>query len=94
MVFELLGPNLVDRFNYCGRQFSLKKVLMLADQLIHRFQYIHYKGFIHKDMKPENLLMGDGTQGSKVHVTDIGRERFEAGIFSDRHSVPLASNPA
>ncbi|KAM3071101.1 serine/threonine protein kinase [Clarireedia jacksonii] len=72
MVFELLGPNLEDLFNYCGRQFSLRTVLMLADQLIRRFQYIHSKGFIHQDVKPENLLMGRGTRGNIVYITDTG----------------------
>ncbi|WEW61566.1 Casein kinase I isoform epsilon [Emydomyces testavorans] len=72
MVFELLGPNLEDLFNYCGRHFSLRTVLMLADQLIHRFQYIHSKGYIHQDVKPENLLMGRGKQGNIVYITDIG----------------------
>jgi serine/threonine protein kinase len=72
MAFELLGPSLEDLFNYCGRKFSLKTVLLLADQLIHRFQYIHSKGYIHRDVKPDNLLMGIGTRGNTVYTTDIG----------------------
>lgn len=72
MAFELLGPDLESLFNYCGRKFSLKTVLLLMDQLIQRFQYIHSKGYIHRDVKPDNLLMGDGKQGNTVYVTDIG----------------------
>ncbi|KAI1451821.1 kinase-like domain-containing protein [Annulohypoxylon moriforme] len=72
MAFELLGPSLENLFNYCGRKFSFKTVLLSADQLISRFQYIHSKGYIHRDVKPDNLLMGVGTQGNTVYMTDIG----------------------
>ena len=72
MVFDLLGPSLENLFNYCSRKFSLKTVLMLADQLICRLEYIHSHDIIHRDIKPENCLMGMGRQGNVVYVTDLG----------------------
>ena len=72
MVIDLLGPSLEDLFNYCERKLSLKTTVMLVYQLVERFKYIHNHTFVHRDIKPDNFLMGTKDKASVVYVVDYG----------------------
>ncbi|KAH0786865.1 Casein kinase I isoform delta-like protein [Histomonas meleagridis] len=72
LVMELLGKSLEELFVLCQRHFSLKTVLMLADQMISRIEYIHNKGYIHRDIKPDNFTIGLHSKSNEVHIIDFG----------------------
>ncbi|GMI83127.1 casein kinase 1 [Hibiscus trionum] len=72
LVIDLLGPSLEYLFNLCSRKLSLKSVLMLADQMIDRVEFFHSKAFLHRDIKPDNFLMGLGKHVNQVYIIDYG----------------------
>ncbi|CAF3331972.1 unnamed protein product [Rotaria socialis] len=72
LIMDLLGPSLEDLFNFCSRRFTMKTVLMLADQMIGRIEFVHNKNFIHRNIKPDDFLMGIGRHCNKVFLIDFG----------------------
>ncbi|XP_076946516.1 casein kinase 1-like protein 9 [Bidens hawaiensis] len=91
MVIDLLGPSLEDLFNYCNRKFSLKTVLMLADKLINRVEYMHARSFLHRDLKPDNFLMGLGCRANQVYIIDFGLAKKYRDLQTHRH-IPYREN--
>ncbi|CAK8564029.1 unnamed protein product [Lathyrus sativus] len=91
LVMDLLGSSLEELFNFCSQKLSLKTVLMLADQMISRVEFIHAKSFLHGDIKPDNFLMGLGKRANKVFAIDFGLAMKYRDISTHRH-IPYREN--
>ena len=87
MVMDLLGPSLEDLFNYCGRKFSLKTTLMLGIELLIRLEFIHHRNFIHRDIKPDNFVVGIGNRANVIYIIDFGLAKQYRDPF-DYHHIP------
>jgi hypothetical protein len=76
LTMDLLGPNLKDLFDLCHHKFTLKTVLLLADQLIPRIRYIHSRSLACDAGNPKNWAIGCGKYGNQVYLTNFSLARF------------------
>lgn len=91
MVMDLLGPSLKDLFYVCYQRFSVKTVMLLADQMLFRIQYLHSKGFVHRDIKPENFLVEWGRKANIVYLIDFGLAKRYRSAKTQEH-IAYADN--
>lgn len=71
MVINLLGDSL-QTLKERKERFSLKLVLQIGIQTINLLRMIHDKGLVHRDIKPDNFLLGLNNKKTQIYIIDFG----------------------
>ena len=58
--------------------------------MISRIEFIHSKNFLHRDIKPDNFLIGIGHKAGKVFIIDLGLSKRY--IIKDGSHIPYRDN--
>lgn len=90
IALELFGKSLDKLLAENGGKFSLKTVLMLADQMLSRLEVLHRYNIIHCDIKPSNFSMGLGPKSNQVILYDFGLSEMSQQNSKTIH--PFAGN--
>ena len=82
MVIQLLGESLQSIKNKRDC-FSLKLVLQIGIHIIELLKTIHEKGLVHRDIKPDNFLLGLDSESKRIFIIDFGF--CKSYLFDGKH---------
>ena len=71
LVMQLMDKSLEDII-HVRKMFSTKTTAMIGFQLIGILHFIHDKNIIHRDVKPDNCVMGSGELNENLYLIDFG----------------------
>ena len=73
LIMDRFGKDLQKIFQTGKKLFTDKVTYNLALKIIDVLEYIHSKGYVHNDIKAQNLLIGYGrTKENDVYLVDFG----------------------
>lgn len=85
MTINLLGESL-QSLKERKQTFSLKLVLQIGIQIINLLRMIHDKGLVHRDIKPDNFLLGLKNKSKSIYIIDFG---FCKTFLNDNKHIEL-----
>jgi len=71
LIMQLLGKSLEDILKEI-KTFSIKSICIIVIQLLNVLEYIHNRHIIHRDIKPDNFVMGLDDLSQFVYIIDFG----------------------
>lgn len=86
-LMDLLGPSL-DKFFKIENKLSLETSIFFGEQMIRRLEYLHSKNYIHRDIKPNNFLLGRYNRkfnDNKVYIIDFGLSKEYVDKKTKKH---------
>ena len=95
LMMQLLGKSLDKLFTDMKRHFSIKTVSMIGYQMVQRIEYVHSKGYIHRDIKPGNFLIGKNKENiigknkenEILYIIDFGLSKKYIDKATGKHVI-------
>ena len=85
LIMELLGKSIDKLFSDCKKQFTYKTIFQIGYQMIKRIEYVHSKGYIHRDIKPGNFVIGKGDKNKILYIIDFGLSKRYLDKNTNQH---------
>ncbi len=80
IVMEYLNGITLKEYITAHTSLTWKETVYFSEQLLRALQHAHDRGIIHRDMKPQNVML---LRSGKIKVTDFGIARFSrSGIHT------------
>lgn len=87
LVMDRLGASLKTLYSRCNRIFPTTTVCMITIQLLDRLETLHDCGWLHQDIKPENICVGVDTKKSILHLIDYGTSATYIDSLTKQHQI-------
>lgn len=82
LAMDLLGPNIEELRKANGGTFSIKCVCKMAIQMIERIEVLHDYGYVNREIKPVNFLVGRNENANTIYMCGMG----SCKRFKDEHT--------
>lgn len=83
---ELLGDSLSDIFERNEKRLDLGTVFKLGIDMVNIIENLHKADIIHRDIKPNNFMIGKKDNNDKLYIIDFGLSKIY--MKNNRHIKP------
>lgn len=91
LITQLLGPSLQTVLTLCESKFSLHCACLVTMQMLNVMESMHNKGYIHRDLKPDNYMFGLRHETQKLFLIDYGLVKKILNPKNGKH-IPFETN--
>ncbi|HWE91721.1 MAG TPA: PASTA domain-containing protein [Pseudonocardiaceae bacterium] len=91
LVMELVDGGTLRDLLRAHRALPVPLTMAILEQVLSALADAHAAGLVHRDVKPENVLIGHGSGGGVVKVADFGLVRAIASARSTNDNVVLGT---
>ena len=89
LVMELMGKSLAKIFEDNNEKpFSTRCVCNIGYQMIEILEFIHDKNYVHRDIKPDNFVIGLNKKRKYIFILDFGLSKKYRSSKTNKHYPP------